>query len=78
VYDLHYFERIYNFLGVGNDQLVKLKECTKIGAKGKPIKGSPELSMAQSDVINTYKSKIRSAGQKINNYQKYQKYRKEE
>ena len=38
---------------------------TKIGANGKPIKGSSELSKAQSDVINANKSVIRSAGKKL-------------
>ena len=51
---------------------------TKIGANGKPIKGSSELSKTQSDVINANKSIIRSAGNKINNYQKYQNYRQEQ
>jgi RHS repeat-associated protein len=51
---------------------------TKIGANGKPVKGSPELSKSQSEVIDANISKIRSAGRKINNYQKYQNYRKEE
>jgi hypothetical protein len=49
---------------------------TKIGANGKPIKGSPELSKTQQSVINNNKSTIRSAGNKINNYQKYQNYLK--
>ncbi|WP_062061786.1 RHS repeat domain-containing protein [Aquimarina longa] len=49
---------------------------TKIGANGKPIKGSAELTSSQSKVIEANKSKIRSAGQKINKYQKYQNYRK--
>ena len=47
---------------------------TKIGANGKPIKGSSELSPLQSAVINANKSKIRSAGNKISDYQKFQGY----
>ncbi len=50
---------------------------SKIGANEKPIKGSPELTKTQQSVIKDNKSAIRSAGQKINNYQKYQNYRKD-
>jgi hypothetical protein len=48
---------------------------TKIGANGKPIKGSPELSAAQKAVVGENKSIIRSAGKKINEYQKFQGYK---
>ncbi len=44
---------------------------TKIGANGKPIKGSAELSRAQQQVIDANKSKIRKAGNKIKKYQRY-------
>ncbi|RYU93031.1 DUF6443 domain-containing protein [Emticicia agri] len=47
---------------------------TKIGANGKPIKGSPELSGVQKQVVENNKSAIRSAGNKINKYQQYQNY----
>lgn len=46
---------------------------TKIGTNGKPIKESAELSKTQQSVIQDDKSTIRSAGQKINNYQNYRK-----
>lgn len=49
---------------------------TKIGANGKPIKGSAELSKAQQTVIENNKSAIRSAGKKLNNYQKFHNYYK--
>jgi hypothetical protein len=49
---------------------------TKIGANGKPIKGFPELTKTQSNVVQENLSKIRSAGNKINQYQKYQNYLK--
>ena len=51
---------------------------TKIGANGKPIKGSSELSGTQEDVINANKSVIRSAGNKINRYQKYHNLHQEQ
>ncbi|NML56759.1 DUF6443 domain-containing protein [Chryseobacterium cheonjiense] len=49
---------------------------TKIGANGKPIKGSSELSKSQQTIVEKNKSAIRGAGNKINNYQKYHNYLK--
>ncbi|PWG77922.1 RHS repeat domain-containing protein, partial [Pararcticibacter amylolyticus] len=44
---------------------------TKIGQAGRPIKGSPELTKQQADVISQYKAEIRKAIDKIGRWFNY-------
>ncbi|MET0463518.1 MAG: DUF6443 domain-containing protein [Chitinophagaceae bacterium] len=44
---------------------------TKIGQNGKPVKGSPELTTQQSNVVDEFKAEIRSAAKKIMSWFNY-------
>ena len=47
---------------------------TKIGPNGKPLKGQPELTGSQKDVVDAYKSKIRQVLNKVGKWLDYNDY----